>query len=571
MFSLYEAYISRRDHIYQYTELSQKRNIRLLHIEHSGFTIVERSLDNLPPFEALSYVWGDPNQPHELYLADGSGSIPLTESLHQAIRHLPCHLETSYIWIDQLCINQQDTTERGHQVSLMGEIFGAAQRVLAWLGPETERILPFSEILEYRENNTEESQEKFLQAVESLNDDPKSDLSTRRLLGMQQFFGPWFMRVWILQESALASKILLFVGRKSFSWDTIFSTAMRLVKHPEMRVLIHHWQGREIWSRRHLLKTTKEQGLSFCQLLSSVSRHLKASDPRDKAIANLGFWKPPSLETHDVYNDEMTPTKLFLRISRRIIKDTESLDILGSGYGPNRPLNSEQTYPLSWVPDWSKRLVGHFSIVCDSNVNVDRDSCSQRRHVYYTTFQGFEDPHLKTKGRVVDHVKATSSHILPSLVISIDESRLKELFSNLYEHLKTETPFANLHIGRILQTIWNASSHGQELKFCPNGIANSLEIDEVVSKNSVDVRTFFNSQWGRKFMMTTTGKIGLVVEACTPGDAVVVLHGSRVPLILRKCEGSERFQLVGDCYVDGIMFGEAVDWSEEEADNIVLE
>lgn len=246
MFSLYEAYISRRDHIYQYTELAQKRNIRLLHVEDSSFTIVERSLDDLPPFEALSYVWGDPNQPHKLYLADGSGSIPLTESLHQAIRHLPVHLGTSYIWIDQICINQQDATERGHQVSLMGEIFGAAQRVLAWLGPETEQVLPFLEILEYREDGTEASQEKFFQAVDSLNDDPQSDLSARRLLAMQQFFGPWFMRVWILQESALASKILLFVGRKSFSWDTIFSTAMRLVKHPEMRVLIRHWQSREI-------------------------------------------------------------------------------------------------------------------------------------------------------------------------------------------------------------------------------------------------------------------------------------------------------------------------------------
>lgn len=177
----------------------------------------------------------------------------------------------------------------------------------------------------------------------------------------------------------------------------------------------------------------------------------------------------------------------------------------------------------------------------------------------------------KTKGGFVDYVKATSSHVLPSLVISIDESRLNQLLSNLYEHLKTETPFANLHIGRIVQTIWNASSHGQEWKYCPYDIANSLEINEVVSKNSTDIRTFFNSQWGRKFMMTTTGKIGLVVEACIPRDAIVILHGSRVPLILRKCEDSKRFQLVGDCYVDGIMFGEAVDWSEEEADEIVLE
>lgn len=45
------------------------------------------------------------------------------------------------IWIDALCINQQDVLERGHQVDMMGVIYRGAQRVIAWLGtPDLEEL-----------------------------------------------------------------------------------------------------------------------------------------------------------------------------------------------------------------------------------------------------------------------------------------------------------------------------------------------------------------------------------------------------------------------------------------------
>jgi hypothetical protein len=56
------------------------------------------------------------------------------------------------LWIDAICINQEDITERGHQVQLMGRVCSKATRVLVWLGeaseekhPETSQ--PASEIL----------------------------------------------------------------------------------------------------------------------------------------------------------------------------------------------------------------------------------------------------------------------------------------------------------------------------------------------------------------------------------------------------------------------------------------
>ena len=53
---------------------------------------------------------------------------------------------------------------------------------------------------------------------------------------------------------------------------------------------------------------------------------------------------------------------------------------------------------------------------------------------------------------------------------------------------------------------------------------------------------------------------GLVPDSTKPGDRVCVLHGSSTPMVLRRVERD--FESVGECYVHGIMCGEAVDWLE---------
>jgi hypothetical protein len=53
-----------------------------------------------------------------------------------------------------------------------------------------------------------------------------------------------------------------------------------------------------------------------------------------------------------------------------------------------------------------------------------------------------------------------------------------------------------------------------------------------------------------------------------PGDVVCILHGSKLPIVLR-CQG-DKWRFIGQCYVDGIMFGEAVAWAEDEADSFEI-
>jgi hypothetical protein len=62
----------------------------------------------------------------------------------------------------------------------------------------------------------------------------------------------------------------------------------------------------------------------------------------------------------------------------------------------------------------------------------------------------------------------------------------------------------------------------------------------------------------------TSNYLGLAPRQTQGGDFVVILHGLSIPVILRERLG-DKFQLIGPCFVDGMMYGEAATWNEDEA------
>jgi hypothetical protein len=97
------------------------------------YTLSTYDLDNLPEYLALSYCWGSPNRSKTI---DCNGtSVKISSSLGSGLgrlEQLPA-LSGKLIWIDQICVNQDDLAERAHQVQLMERIFGQAGRVVVWL------------------------------------------------------------------------------------------------------------------------------------------------------------------------------------------------------------------------------------------------------------------------------------------------------------------------------------------------------------------------------------------------------------------------------------------------------
>ncbi|TLD19131.1 hypothetical protein PspLS_09816 [Pyricularia sp. CBS 133598] len=91
-------------------------------------------LASKPCYEALSYAWGEPVFVQEVNIK-GAGFIRITENLSLALRRLRLKTEARTLWVDAVCIDQADTAERGHQVTLMQAIFSSCERCLVWMGP----------------------------------------------------------------------------------------------------------------------------------------------------------------------------------------------------------------------------------------------------------------------------------------------------------------------------------------------------------------------------------------------------------------------------------------------------
>jgi hypothetical protein len=117
------------------------------------FDIIHVTLEEAPKYETVSYTWGSSAQDHDLVVKDSNTAglpqkLKVTRSLFEALPRLTAQSDTGYLWIDQLCINQQDVEERNAQVSIMGKIYRQCARVLIWLGEESTTTTHLRDLLD---------------------------------------------------------------------------------------------------------------------------------------------------------------------------------------------------------------------------------------------------------------------------------------------------------------------------------------------------------------------------------------------------------------------------------------
>ncbi|PMD21171.1 HET-domain-containing protein, partial [Hyaloscypha hepaticicola] len=118
--------------------LTSSRQLRLLILnpctnpkEAIRCTLVKISLDSPPKYEALSYTWGEPVDDFEIIV--NSVTFAVRRNLWEALYHLRGG-NSRALWIDAVCINQNNISERNEQVQMMRRIYERAQRVVIWLG-----------------------------------------------------------------------------------------------------------------------------------------------------------------------------------------------------------------------------------------------------------------------------------------------------------------------------------------------------------------------------------------------------------------------------------------------------
>ena len=88
--------------------------------------------DPIPRYETVSYCWGDPTKTGDIVLNGRRMLVPASSKAAIARMRLPDAARV--LWIDALCINQDDPEERGHQVTLMSKVYSNGQQNLVYLG-----------------------------------------------------------------------------------------------------------------------------------------------------------------------------------------------------------------------------------------------------------------------------------------------------------------------------------------------------------------------------------------------------------------------------------------------------
>jgi hypothetical protein len=341
------------------------------------------SLINPPEYVALSYCWGDAAVRKEIRINEES--VQVTSNLESALRHLRSK-GYKRLWIDAVCINQKDGFEKSHQLLWMGSIYRRAKEVVAWAGDETS---DFSKALEFIDSPWDILQERnevppaeptgffydseyvdypwafpSLRAASENAKRKEKELSTpkpvpetfetppiEKLRAFRAFLDrPYWRRVWIIQELALARYSSIHCGSHTIDWLRLKKVLEKCSTATKSSLMHSQITSPEFVNAQNLAQfhTDISNGRPL-KFLEAIQRSLGSlsTEPRDKVFALLslvydgGHFIP-------VPNYRQSLESVCVSITVSGISSLSTLDfvaMLGCGVGSNAGLPT-------WVPNW---------------------------------------------------------------------------------------------------------------------------------------------------------------------------------------------------------------------------
>jgi hypothetical protein len=512
-----------------------------------------------PRYEALSYAWGTAEDPVNIYVGNSKNYVlSVSKNLACALDHLRFKETSRILWIDAICVDQQNLEERSQQVGRMADIYRLAERVMVWVGPEEDDSSLAMDILRTLGTNVEVDWSMRLmkpsKEAEMGGDTHWSDRSVilpfksedgipiRNLLNRS-----WFERLWIRQEICLAnSGAILVCGFDTIPWSD-FRKAVFCLKNkrgPDG----YFGEKTKFKARLQMIYRLSDKGnLPFGRLMHQT-RNCKCSDPRDRVYALLSIYNHDlniapdyHLSKEEVYRDFCL---------RHIASVTYSnLDILRSCEMPI----SHSDLP-SWVPDWSIRNVSE---------------------PIQTSFaSGISAADVQYLGGGV--MRAMGVKV--ATIVHADEIPIFDLSTNETVALIRRFAPADLDInGKVFDTYFRT--------LCCDQFRDSVDPPAILfpslDKSKEALRFFLGpdgnvepakplnpeiemyANWaryfmeGRSFFSTDKGHIGLGPKVAKPEDDVVVFAGCDSPMVLRSTDNG-RYRVVGECFIYDLSHSEAL-------------
>ena len=505
--------------------------------EHDGalcLQITQFSIGSEPPYRALSYTWGPPEENDTGNIESEITFVVLNGERHyvacnlfQAILQLRESYPDSYVWIDALCINQEDLEERRMQVAIMDKIYRNADETLVWLGQvndSTERIFALVRQVASLDKTFFQllGHEGSPNLLNSYGLPDKSDKIWRHY--MDFFDRRWFYRGWVIQEVVLAKGATVHWGAFTMPWREVVAGSkiflperLRKFFFARFRGQIEHIDNLALGRNALRIGLIQEACLqndfyyllvveictgqaSFATAghillhLMRMARDFSWTDPRDRVYSLIGLVNltarlhgVPPLELMPDYSESKTAAAVLTEVATMIIEQSGCLGIISQV----SDLSFRQIKGLSsWVPDFLRSP--NFSM----GRNPTFDACGHKSTTTRPMFR-IDGPFLYVEGKCISIIQET---------LSLDHgNNLGHIIDILAMAYKSRLPRKQDRAEVLWRTmIWDVYGHGHKADDhpAPAFMADSFLswIHDVVIKQTshlsdADLSTLKNDMW----------------------------------------------------------------------------
>ncbi|EIT77382.1 hypothetical protein AO1008_11746 [Aspergillus oryzae 100-8] len=558
-----------KSNVYVWKPLKEPaRQIRLLHllpgtgIEDLRGDLMIAAITDRVKYDAISYTWGSALQPFTLHTTERN--IPITTSLYVALMRMRKHKEAIWLWVDAICINQKDDIEKAAQISMMPDIFRSATRVYAWIGEEEDGSC---EVIETIKQIAKQRLEPTMPSANRYQDIPPLGRTFWNNLG-RLLERKWFRRIWIVQEIVLARDIMVLCGKESVPWGQ-FCDIVRLcfdyAKQCSSDLVLS--RGSSAGSVLRLAKFRKEcrenGDFEARYPLLSLFEHFKLTEAtrrRDKLFALLNL---ASDNCEELGPDYKAPLEdIIWRYACTFVKNGHVMELL---YRSGR--SSDPRFP-SWVPDWTSAPYPR---------TLSKWKCKTKPHRFTAATRFLEggqlglEKVLSLRGHLVDRVSRVG--VCPSYTSGFP-AYLQEISTMVDGCLPKLTREEAAIVKRRLPIGDSDMVPEEERTLCQDRIDYSHHADPNIAGFPGVTQAYIAiaSEFADLFSpavacCTVMGKVGIVPAKTRVGDRIAVFRSGRVPFILREKETlRDHYEVIGECYIDGMMHGEYIKQSAQYQD-----
>ncbi|KAI1744718.1 HET-domain-containing protein [Xylaria scruposa] len=526
------------------------------------------SVDENVPYQTLSYVWGAMDG-NKTIIVEGT-EADLTDNLFDALTRIRHETEPRYLWVDALCINQQDGEEKTAQVNMMHRIYANCVQCNMWMGKIDAATVGGTDA------EALEAAKGALDAVRILADKEADDYLSPHLASKDQkrkagkalkelMHTRWWSRIWTVQEATSPKDAIVLWGPVSIPWSFMRQAAQRLMSgdwpSDEQLAIPDLFEDSNfawftapilglVWASEWIVQPQTPLDMLW------RFRYRDSTDPRDKVyvILNLvaeGTYPLPSIPSSDY---TINTAVLYRRVMLDLLRNETGLRPLIGLRGERK---SVPGLP-SWVVDWSLPPPEFAFAAFWENDHFWLDYTADRGLPMLnldemTSLEHGEDV-LNVNGVFFDKVLACSNLITRHE----EDDRLREMVAEVIAKALAEEPRYRV----ISEVYWQEAL----IDIIEGNYADSEDEWEGASGDE-----FWRAEMLRyqRLFITENGAVGLGPSGTSIGDEVWILSGGRWPFLLSPLQpddvnakdraASYHYTFRGEVFIPGIMGGEAVD------------